>query len=300
MLGLPKTGDKSVTHMPILHRVLSQQRLNCESRINTTAVMEEMRKAVPFEVQVASELYWTGKQNEYSLADDFGSLRLPYPAMWMEWRVPNRIVIDGKEHTNHSRQYLVGCLLHEKRLDDEHLSIHTISIAADANPAFPAAAMPITSSFKVTNDGSYVHPSYVHAYDPQMPKDWAREIGGAAKGNENVAFLALNLINCKNVTTERAGSVNVRRSGYRKRRKEPRIEFHTIVLPGHGGSTAPASQREYQGVLPVHRVRGHFKTFTDDAPLLGQHVGTYWWGWQVRGNKENGMVASDYKVGELR
>lgn len=50
--------------------------------------------------------------------------------------------------------------------------------------------------------------------------------------------------------------------------------------------------------MALHRVRGHFKTFTADRPLLGQHVGTYWWGWQIRGKAENGINVSDYRLAE--
>jgi hypothetical protein len=40
----------------------------------------------------------------------------------------------------------------------------------------------------------------------------------------------------------------------------------------------------------LHICRGHFKTFTEDAPLLGRHTGTYWWAPQVRGAKDVGVV----------
>ena len=45
-------------------------------------------------------------------------------------------------------------------------------------------------------------------------------------------------------------------------------------------------------------LRGHFKTFTEDAPLFGKVVGTFWWGWQVRGTAKNGVIVSDYKIGD--
>jgi hypothetical protein len=50
----------------------------------------------------------------------------------------------------------------------------------------------------------------------------------------------------------------------------------------------------------LHICRGHFKTFSPDAPLLGRHVGTYWWEPQVRGSKERGTVLKDYRVNALR
>lgn len=50
----------------------------------------------------------------------------------------------------------------------------------------------------------------------------------------------------------------------------------------------------------LHICRGHFKTFTPDAPLLGRHVGTYWWGPQVRGSQERGTLLKDYRVNAPR
>lgn len=111
------------------------------------------------------------------------------------------------------------------------------------------------------------------------------------------ALLAVGLMNCKNVTTERVERINPhQRSSSRKKRKlPPKLDYHTIVLPGSrsgGGALV-----EGLDVMPHHQVRGHFKTFTAERPLMGQHVGTYWWGWQVRGNKKNGITVTDYKIG---
>jgi hypothetical protein len=30
---------------------------------------------------------------------------------------------------------------------------------------------------------------------------------------------------------------------------------------------------------------------------MGKHVGTYYWGWQVRGKRTNGEIISSYEVG---
>lgn len=37
-------------------------------------------------------------------------------------------------------------------------------------------------------------------------------------------------------------------------------------------------------------------TFTEDAPLLGKHVETYWWGWQVRGHEGTGFIEKTYAL----
>ena len=71
------------------------------------------------------------------------------------------------------------------------------------------------------------------------------------------------------------------------------IRYNTIILPG--GGTESDGKGGHRATA-LHRVRGHFKTFTKDRPLLGKHVGTYWWGWQVRGSAKHGTVVSDYEL----
>jgi hypothetical protein len=56
-------------------------------------------------------------------------------------------------------------------------------------------------------------------------------------------------------------------------------------------------RRRRRGLVhALHICRGHFKTFTEDAPLFGKRVGTYWWASQVRGKAEEGVVEKDYRV----
>lgn len=110
------------------------------------------------------------------------------------------------------------------------------------------------------------------------------------------AMWAIGLMNCRNVTLKECSTAA--KPSRKRRRKRPELKYHTIILPGQGRT--PNSEGVGGGeLLAQHRVRGHFKTFTADAPLMGRHVGTYWWGWQVRGKRENGVVVSDYKIGAL-
>ncbi|WP_225050582.1 hypothetical protein, partial [Enterococcus casseliflavus] len=73
-------------------------------------------------------------------------------------------------------------------------------------------------------------------------------------------------------------------------------KYNTIHLPNESHSSGTKRDSGTNCGKSLHTVRGHFKIFTEDKPLLGKHVGTYWWGWQVRGSKEVGEVVSDYKV----
>lgn len=117
-----------------------------------------------------------------------------------------------------------------------------------------------------------------------------------AKMDVNTVWMALNLINCRNVKTREGGQV-FRRSGRDKRRREAGTRFHTIQLPGVVSRSAGRRTRQEEAVMAEHRVRGHFKTYTQESPLLGKYVGTWWWGWQVRGSKARGEIEADYQVG---
>ena len=113
------------------------------------------------------------------------------------------------------------------------------------------------------------------------------------------AMYSVGLLNCKNVSVERIERLS-RVTKKQRRARPPKLDYHTIILPnasigGGSGDRLPGSG----DVLPRHKVRGHFKRFTAEAPLMGKHVGTYWWGWQVRGNKKNGITVTDYKIGDV-
>lgn len=107
----------------------------------------------------------------------------------------------------------------------------------------------------------------------------------------NRVFFALALMNCRNVTLRERGS--------RSSATGPGPAgdaFHEVVIDGGSGGSAGSAGQSGDGAGRRHLARGHFKTFTDEAPLLGKHVGTYWWGWQVRGQEANGVIEKTYKL----
>jgi hypothetical protein len=105
--------------------------------------------------------------------------------------------------------------------------------------------------------------------------------------------LALMVLNCKNITYE---TVQPRK---KKRKKGKRELFSYYVL-----NIAPTSNKRQvrSGATGtgdkkrVHLCRGHFKTFTEDAPLFGRYTGRFWWQPQVRGQDKSGIVHKDYNV----
>jgi hypothetical protein len=49
-------------------------------------------------------------------------------------------------------------------------------------------------------------------------------------------------------------------------------------------------------IRPEHVVRGHFKHYSDAAPLFGKFAGTFWWDASKRGDSKLGQLRKGYKV----
>lgn len=113
----------------------------------------------------------------------------------------------------------------------------------------------------------------------------------------NVALLAISMMHCKNVRTETLAALPAKLARAHERRYgQPAVRYHTLEI-GPLQSSANAFAPGKSGMVQaLHFARGHFKTYTADAPLLGQHVGTYWWDAHLRGSAKSGVVEKDYRV----
>jgi hypothetical protein len=107
------------------------------------------------------------------------------------------------------------------------------------------------------------------------------------------ARFATSLMNCKNVNVLAHSPI----MHHKKSNKTPTIKYYTLdinpmkkVLKYEGGL-------EHNGMKKaLHICRGHFKTYTEEKPLGGHTIGTYWWHSQVRGSVKHGEIVKDYSV----
>ena len=111
------------------------------------------------------------------------------------------------------------------------------------------------------------------------------------------ALLTVSFMHCKNVDViehhppDGPSRRNLRRNGralttYKILDIEPMRRV--LARDGHAETGGLASA--------MHICRGHFKTFTADAPLFGRLVGPYWWADHVRGDSAHGFALKDYRV----
>lgn len=111
------------------------------------------------------------------------------------------------------------------------------------------------------------------------------------------AFLGISFTHCKNVErvlNEPSPKVDAK---HRRRHGRGLTRYYTL----HIGPMKEVLRREghadEQGLKrALHICRGHFATYSDDKPLFGKYVGTFWKPMHVRGKKEVGEVIKDYQV----
>ena len=115
-------------------------------------------------------------------------------------------------------------------------------------------------------------------------------------GNTVATFATTCALMCCRNVRQVATVPDQRTQGIRKRRnKLPLVTWHTLKV-GVPGTRASGHATGKGEPLAVHWVRGHFKRYTEDKPLLGRHVGTFWWTPHLAGQDTKRFVGKDYEV----
>ncbi|WP_194838474.1 hypothetical protein [Nocardia sp. XZ_19_369] len=221
--------------------------------------------------------------------DKVGPLRLPFDSMWIEWVYPKSPHSDG---TN-----FAAWVTADDPQPYEHAPPGTVQIVNSVLFTGQKSAVrysPVEVTMAVDAHGTCIGLDSFGAYDSAYT-DYTF-------GALIPQIAAIGFMNCRNVEVADSGeSERVRQPGKRTKHSAQRLEplrHHTIVLPTRGHlRTIASAQAVSGGPAALHKVRGHFKTYRPDAPLLGRHIGTYWWHDAVRGLREQGVIEASYRVG---
>lgn len=109
--------------------------------------------------------------------------------------------------------------------------------------------------------------------------------------------LALRILSCRNIRYEKINPPEKLNKKRRKKGKEELVSYHVLKIAPMSPKKQTKSDVAGTGESPrVHLCRGHFKTYTEEAPLFGKYTGRFWWQPQVRGEKQKGIVHKDYNV----
>lgn len=185
---------------------------------------------------------------------------------------------------DHGPQYrfALGVVLWDHRIDCGRVSRWAIRVADDSDPDGTAG------DWVEINPDDYPTPGFGRF---TTDRDNEKAATGAA------AFRALDLLTVINqprlitYTPTPLGPQLQRRA----RKKGITLDYRTLHLPDGSATT---HHRSVPSIGPrgtaLHVVRGHFATYTADAPMFGQHVGTFWRKPTVRGSEDHGAVVKDY------
>jgi hypothetical protein len=127
----------------------------------------------------------------------------------------------------------------------------------------------------------------------EIVQDWADSIGQLIFPS----LLTLSFLHCKNVKISNITPPKKLSRKHQKKRGRELVRYHILDIDPMRKLLEryrTGSQLSFRQAL--HICRGHFKTFTSDAPLLGRHTGTYWWAPHIRGAKSAGVILKDYRV----
>lgn len=109
-----------------------------------------------------------------------------------------------------------------------------------------------------------------------------------------IALCAFSFANCKNVKVVENGFTEPPPRWQKE--GSPRVRHSVVKISAFGTTRTKGPHGESDIHMGLHICRGHFKTFSEEKPLLGKHVGTYWWADNLRGDAKYGVVEKSYKV----
>lgn len=106
----------------------------------------------------------------------------------------------------------------------------------------------------------------------------------------------LRVLNCKNIRASKIPAPDKLNKKRGRTGKTPVFAYHVldVVRPGQTLSRPPGVTGG-GAIQRAHLCRGHIKHYAKDAPLLGKHVGAFWWEPHLRGHG-NGAVEKEYNV----
>lgn len=110
-------------------------------------------------------------------------------------------------------------------------------------------------------------------------------------------LLSISFMHCRNVGVRPVVPPEKLSRKHKKKHGHELVRYHVLEIQQIQRFLDECRDRNQDNFRSaLHLCRGHFKTFTLDAPLFGRHAGTYWWDPQVRGSMDQGLVLKDYRV----
>lgn len=112
----------------------------------------------------------------------------------------------------------------------------------------------------------------------------------------NAGMYTLGMLHCRNIGTQVFEPKAAENHKYERKHGIPMTKYHILKITGKGRDAGELIGVNSGRRMPLHWVRGHWRTYTDDAPLFGTVTGTFYVHEHIRGTLKAGAVAKDYEV----
>lgn len=241
-------------------------------------------------------------QEEWNILEDFPNVAPVFENMFFEWEIPDRM--------------LIGNQLIEK--PEKTIEKVGIFIAANENPSGMDNirwCLNCLIFLKPFNEGIRLAPAYFFIFvnknghpvdspnqkkgitwmcEKYIPQDQQDKVYSGFRIHIDIALLTLSFMHCKNILITQYDPHNHPKG---RTRHASHIKHYTLeidpmrkILESKGGASHNGIKKA------LHICRGHFKTFSEEKPLLGKAAGTFWWADHMRGSIQNGLIDKDYEV----
>lgn len=288
-------------------------------RETTKNNIDEIRKNTTI-IDIENIAQWliVESPEEYDDFNDFPNLMLPWPVTWMEFPIPILINNGGIIRNNPARRYAkhIGVMCLATEYENYFINDYIVFCEYHQKEMLPLARviMNIDKLGKIneqdviydnmlipTGMGRYGWPSSVRAAKINYPNMTINEINLHLSNNAVSAmapiFFAISLLHCKNIKMVERNIDKKLNDKRIKKGKHPFFRFNTIEINPMKEVLKIEGKSEKTGLKKaLHICRGHFATYTQDAPLFGRVTGTFWKPMHIRGNKKEGIVIKDYKI----
>ena len=276
-------------------------------------LIRQLRAAPVFEISnVAQYLYLGTDQERWDLRTDFPRPVPPFEMMWCEWKLPQVTHSEGTVQPLLMAQLFsaVGCIIVRVEIDSREIPetelcgarwwLTIVPLAKPlGHPKVLFAGCRVTVG--LSTDGDVVNfAKGVSIFSPAAgdarlatleDTEAFTDEGQATQGTLFVAYLALSLLNCRNVTTKevRMPAPLVKKHRSLGRHVTPVhniIEIQPIITVVQN-QTGRAGHSSRAAAI----IRGHFKDYSHGSGLFGKYKGMFWWDQQV-----HGIAAHEYRL----
>jgi hypothetical protein len=252
-----------------------------------------LRKAIRINCDNVAEYYFEVSNKEIWKPNDFINVAPPWENMWFEYRLKHTIT---QIFLGLTKSLSIGVYVDilTDGLNYEYIC-RFINDVSDKG----LVQVPFILHFSVDKNGSIL--TY-----KDTNKTWGLEAYKTAPNQDmldsavwmiKVPLLSLCFCHCKNITlleNKPPNKLNIKRI---KKNKKPLLKYWTLDIGPIKEFLKNDGQIAKTGLKKaLHICRGHFVTYTQEAPLFGRVVGTFWKPMHLRGNKKEGVVIKDYKI----